>query len=167
MTIAQSDLDLHRAWLRGELGGVRLDRRGADLTGANLTGAYLTRANLTRANLTRADLSGADLDPIRDDLWAILDAAPAEVPGLRLALIESRVDGSTYTGECCCLVGTIANLRGCSYEGLSGVTPNTNRPAERWFLAIRPECSQYHPIVVITLQWIDEWTARRAAEVVQ
>lgn len=40
------------------------------------------------ANLTDADLTDANLTPIRDDLWAVLSAAPSEVVGLRAAIAE-------------------------------------------------------------------------------
>lgn len=114
-------------------------------------------------SLARADLAGADLAGIRADFRAILDAAPAEVPGLLAALREGRVDGSCYEGTCACLVGTIANVRGAHYTDLTGIEPNADRPAERWFLAIvegdKPETS---PVVRITVGWIEEWQTERA-----
>lgn len=69
-------LELHRKWLRGEEGGVKLDLRNtnlsyvnlesanlnyADLGGANLKCANLKYAKLRHANLSYADLSDADL----------------------------------------------------------------------------------------------------------
>src|SRR5258707_1756290 len=48
--------------------------------------SYLKGADLEGANLKGADLEGANLEGIRDDLWAVLSSAPAEVEGLRLAL---------------------------------------------------------------------------------
>ena len=126
----------------------------ADLTDANLTGANLTGAHLTGANLT-----DANLDTIRVDIRSILDAAPKEVPGLLAAIREGRVDGSVYSGECACLLGTIANVRGCNYMDL-GIAPDGSRPAERWFLAIRqgdtPESSQ---VAAVTVSWIEAWQA--------
>jgi uncharacterized protein YjbI with pentapeptide repeats len=161
---------------------------GADMTRANLTGAYLTGAdmtgaNMTRANMTRADMTGADmtdanmtgadmtgadltgayltradLTAIRDDLWSVLSAAPCEVSGLRLALAEGRVDGSQYQGSCACLIGTIANLRGCVYRCMGKLQPNAERPSERFFLAIlpgsTPSTSQHAKLAV---EWIDQW----------
>jgi hypothetical protein len=140
----------------------KADLTEADLAGANLTGANLSEADLTRANLTMADLTEANLSCIREDFQLVLDSAPAEVVGLRLAVTEGRIDGSTYTGDCACLIGTIANVRQSDYYELPGIVPNDDRPAERWFLAIhrgdKPESSQ---IAAITLGWIDEWTADR------
>src|SRR5690606_8291282 len=66
----------------------------------------------------------------------ILSRAPDEVPGLLAALRDGRVDGSVYTGECACLVGTSANLRGVEVDELAGIKPDSTRPAERWFMRI-------------------------------
>ncbi len=137
----------------------RANLTGADLTGANLTGANLTGADLTRANLTRANLT-----PIRDDIWAILSSASREVPALIEALKGGRVDGSTYHGECSCLVGTIATARRADFANLDGLKPNSNRPAERFFMGIRkgdaPETSQFSKLA---LDWSQEWLDRMRA----
>ena len=145
------------------------DLTGADLTdavltGADLTGADLTGAELTGADLTGADLTGAVLTPIRDDLWAVLSGAPAEAAGLLAALREGRVEGSTYEGACACLVGTLANVRGCGYKDLVTVTPNSSRPIERFFLAINqgdtPETSQFSKLAA---EWTQDWIERMRA----
>jgi hypothetical protein len=123
-------------------------------------GADLRRAVLTGADLRRAVLTGAVLTPIRDDLWAVLSSARREVPGLLAALTEGRVNGSTYSGECACLVGTLANVRGCDYSGIPGLTPNSARPAERFFLAISPgQTPANHEPARIAADWITEWLA--------
>jgi hypothetical protein len=156
--------DLTEANLRGaDLRGADLTEanlRGADLTEADLRGANLTEANLTEANLTEANLTEANLDSVKHDIWAILCEFPHEVAGLRQALAEGKVNGSVYTGTCACLIGTIANIRQCSYQALP-ITPDSDRPAERWFLGIAeghtPDAD--HPIAALTLAWIDEWLA--------
>ena len=116
------------------------------------------KANLEGANLRGASLEGANLTPIRDDIWAVLSSAPAEVAGLRTAIMQGRIDGSTYEGECCCLVGTLANVRQCFYEKIPTLTPDSARPAERFFLAISkgdtPETSQFSKLA---LEWVDLW----------
>ena len=141
------------------------DLRGADLTGAVLTGAVLRGAVLTGADLTGADLRGAVLTPIRDDLWAVLSGAPAEVPGLLEALRSGRVNGSTYEGECACLVGTLANVRGCAYTALgSSLTPNASRPAERFFLGIKTgDTPETNPVSKLAAKWVAEWLDRMRA----
>ena len=180
----QAIVAAHAKWVTGEGGGVRADLTGANLggaylTGANLGGAYLTGADLTGAylgganlggaylggaNLTGADLTGANLRVIRDDVRALLDAAPAEVPALMEALRGGRFDGTLYEGDCACLVGTLANARHKDYRDLKGLRPDASRPAERWALAIgqgdTPETNQ---VAAITAGWIEEWQAERAA----
>jgi len=163
---AKADLrgaDLSRADLSGaDLSGADLswaDLSGADLSGANLSGADLRGADLRWANLREADLSDT-----RDDLREVLAASPAEVPGLLAALRDGRIDGSVYSGECACLVGTLANLRGCSYMAIPGLTPDADRPAERWFLAITPgRTPDNDPVAAITEGWIAEWLSEQAS----
>jgi hypothetical protein len=133
---------------RANLYGANLTR--ANLDGANLDGANLTRANLYGANLDGANLDGANLDgayglpigldflkPVREDLRAVLDMAPHEVPGLLAAIWAGKIDGSKYAGECACLVGTIANLRHEKHDALTiDLRPSASRPSEVWFLKI-------------------------------
>lgn len=113
---------------------------------------------LKLAIAARSNLRGSDLTPIRDDIWAVLSAAPREVVGLIEALKNGKVDGSTYQGSCACLVGTIANVRGANYEALGALKPNSARPAERFFIAIRngdtPATNQFSALAV---EWVEQW----------
>ena len=138
---------------------------GADLTGADLTDANLRGADLTGANLRGADLTGANLDPIRDDLFAVLSAAPTEVKALIAALEAGRVDGSTYEGECACLIGTIANARGCEYTELGPILrANSDRPIERFFLAIKKgDTPDTNDLCRLALAWSETWLSRMQA----
>ncbi len=157
--------NLARAYLAGA------DLARANLAGANLAGAYLDGANLAGAYLGGADLGGANLDgatkadwlaQYRDDLRAVLDAAPNEVEGLAAAIRAGKVDGSAYEGECACLLGTIANVRHCGYRAL-GITPDSDRPAERWFMRIRPGHTPTSSVdAALALAWIEEWRRDRA-----
>jgi hypothetical protein len=75
------------------------------------------------------------------------------------------VDGSTYTGDCACLVGTIANVRHCKYNDLGTLKPNCDRPAEKFFMGIRGgDTPETNEVSRIALAWVDEWLfAMRAA----
>ena len=133
-------------------------QQGKVLRDAVLRGADLSDAVLRGADLSDADLSDADLRGQKNDFWEILLRAPNEIAGLRAALVEGRVDGSTYSGACACLVGTIANVRGVDHHDLAGISPNSGRPAEQWFMNIRrgdtPETNQ---VSKITVEWLDEF----------
>lgn len=91
----------------------------------------------TKANLAGADLAGAkgltddQLRHVKADLWMILSMARHEVPALIHALRDGKVDGSTYKGECACLVGTLENA------GAENLPHVASSPAETWFTAIR------------------------------
>ena len=124
--------------------------------------------DLHGANLTGVDLSDANLRDIRADLWDVLDRAPHEVPGLLAALHEGRVDGSTYDGECACLVGTIANEAGCGGGGAQlaanlaacgiDLRPDASRPSERWFMGIRPTHTPSNNVFAAhAVDWIVAW----------
>ena len=157
-----ADADLTRANLtRANLTVANLTR--ADLTYANLTVANLTRANLTRAdltyaNLTVANLTRADLLRFKNDFWRVLLFAKNEIPALRQALIDGKINGSAYEGECACLKGTIANAMHCDYNAMPGLVADISEPSEQWFLQIqigmKPETSN---VVKITVSWIDEF----------
>ena len=147
------------------------DLRWADLRWANLTEADLTEANLTGAdlrwaNLTRANLTEANLSVVEADIRRILMFGKNEVPALLQTLKEGKIDGSVYEGECACLCGTIANLQHCDYRSIPGLAPDSNSPAERWFLAIRKgDTPENSPIAKITAEWIQKFLDENPVEV--
>ena len=152
---------------RTDLAGANLagaNLRYADLTDANLEGANLEGADLRYADLTGANLAGVNLTTIRNDLFTVLDSASAEVPGLLSALREGRVDGSSYEGECACLVGTIANVAHVHYEAIPNITPDSGRPIERFFLDIaKGDTPETNPIARVVEGWIVEWQKAQVA----
>ena len=159
-----TDADLTRADL------TRAVLTGADLTDANLAGADLTRADLTGAVLTRAVGIGSWYATAKADLYAVLDTAPAEAPAVLTALEAGRVDGSTYTGECACLVGTIAHARGIDPEQVPSrcnadedvLSRDSTRPAEVWFMQIRQgDTPSTSPICAMTAVWVRDYLQRR------
>ncbi|MBR8073522.1 pentapeptide repeat-containing protein, partial [Burkholderia cenocepacia] len=165
-----SGADLRGANLRGaNLRDADLsdaDLSGADLRGANLRGANLRGADLSGADLRGANLSGADLLPIKADFIEVISQAPREVPALIEALKAGRVDGSTYSGECACLVGTIANARGVDVDSAElGIPKDASRPVERFFIAIRKgDTPETNGAAKLALEWAETWldTQRKA-----
>jgi hypothetical protein len=165
--------DLHSANLSyADLHSANLsyaDLSYADLHSANLSSADLRSADLHSADLSYADLSYADLHSanlsygqlvqFRDDIWAVLCAQPLEVSGLRQALVDGKINGSSYEGECACLVGTIAKVAKKKYDCLPVLKPNQRRPAEIFFMLINigdvPEKSKWAKMAI---GWIDQWT---------
>lgn len=98
---------------------------------------------------------------IRNDLYRVLDKSPEEVPGLLNALQDGKIDGSVYRGEYACLLGTLANLRGCDPDEIPGLVPNPNRPAEVWFRNIWPGDTPITNIhAALTAAWIELWLAQ-------
>lgn len=95
----------------------------------------------------------------RLDFWSVLDQAPAEVAELRAVLVDGQIDGRTYRGHCACLIGTIANARGCDPDEFER---NPYRPAEEWFYPIDPGDTPDGKSVgarraATAVRWIDEW----------
>jgi hypothetical protein len=142
---------------RANLTGANLT--GANLTEADLTGADLTGANLTGTYLTGANLTGADLDAIREDFTVEVLKMPDELDALRLAIVEGRIDGSAYSGECACLAGTLAKARGVeNYHGenIDNFRANSSSPREMWFMMIRPgDTPETNQASEIALGWLD------------
>ncbi|MBU9262000.1 pentapeptide repeat-containing protein [Burkholderia multivorans] len=160
-----SGANLSGANLRGAyLSGAYLS--DADLSGAYLSGANLRGAYLSGAYLSDADLSGAYLLPIKADFIEVISQAPREVPALIEALKAGRVDGSTYSGECACLVGTIANARGIDVDSAElGIPKDASRPVERFFMAIRKgDTPETNAASKLALEWAETWldTQRKA-----
>jgi hypothetical protein len=148
-------LEKHRTWVLGEPDGER-----ANLSYANLSYANLSYANLSYANLSYANLSYANLSSIKEDFFKRLALAKGEIVGLLDALVRGKVDGTSYTGQCACFVGTIANIRKENYQELTcDLRPNADSPTERWFMGIRegdtPESNQVSKIV---RDWIKEFS---------
>ena len=101
---------------------------------------------------------------VRDDLWAICCSALPEIQELRKALIDGRVNGQVYEGECACLVGTIAKAKAKKYDGIEGLVPNEKRPAELWFWNIKKgDTSQNNQFSALAVKWIDELLFNLAA----
>jgi len=93
---------------------------------------------------------------------------PEELEALRAAITEGRIDGSTYSGDCACLAGTLAKARGLDgYNGadiINGVTFHaaSSSPRENWFTMIRPgHKPETHIAAKLALDWTNEAIAIR------
>jgi uncharacterized protein YjbI with pentapeptide repeats len=146
------------------------DLRYADLSYANLSSADLSSADLSYANLRYADLSSADLryadlSSIKTDVFYVLLKGKEEIAFLKKNIIEGKIDGSTYDGECACLSGTLEH----GAKITNGVTETVkvasilscrqpSRPAERFFLGIKKgDTPGNNQVSAIVLSWIEEF----------
>lgn len=156
--VIEAAVNLEGAYLEGvNLEGAIL--RGADLRGAILRGADLRGANLRGgADLRGADLEGANLAPIKDDLFAVLLRAIPEIPRFKHSIIEGRIDGSTYEGECCCLNGTLCKSENELIRINVLTVRDSERPIERLFLSIKKgDTPQTNPVLKLVLEWVEEF----------
>ena len=177
--LAQADLahaDLAGADLRGaDLADACLTKAdltrayllGADLAGSNLAEADLTGAYLRGADFTGSNLAEADLTHIKNDFLAAVLWLPNELDALRSALISGKIDGSTYSGKCACLAGTLARARGISgYNGewIGNFHTDSNSPREMWFTGIKPgNMPETNQVARIALEWTEEAIMMRDA----
>ncbi len=164
------DANLRDANLRGaNLRDANL--RGADLRDANLRGADLYDANLYGADLRGANLYGADLwqlpvDYINQcsrDILSIFSYLKKEVAYLKKMLLEGKIDGSQYEGDCACLIGTLANGDG-GMDKVCQTIPfyqkGTQNYGEMWFLNIKkgdtPETNQFSAHVLKLIEMFEK-----------
>lgn len=150
------------------------EKRRAESKQIILERAILDRASLDRASLVGAILDGAildraSLDYFKNDLVAKLLIVPDEMEGLRQTLIDGKIDGSAYQGECACFCGTISKLRGTKQGdkievGSLEIKPNSGSPVEQFFMMIKEgQTPENHQPAKIALSWIDEAIAIRDA----
>ena len=142
-----------------------------DLRAADLSYAVLSSAVLSSADLRSADLSSAVLSSIKSDFLAEVLRLPNELEALRDAITEGRIDGSTYSGECAGLAGTLAKARGLEdYDG-ENITIGTftfhasaSSPRETFFAAIKPgDTPDKSSVAKVALDWTNEAIAIRDA----
>ena len=88
----------------------------------------------------------------------MLSSSPGEVPALIEAILGGRIDGSVYEGDCACLVGTLAKARHCPISAIPGLIPDSDRPAEVFFMSIRKgDTPETNPFSKLALEWCEEW----------
>ena len=95
---------------------------------------------------------------IKNDFFEILTLSFDEIPALKKALHEGKIDGSTYEGTCRCLVGTLEKAG----KGRLTLPHIATRPAERWFAHIREgDTPKTNQNAHYADQWIEEFLATR------
>jgi hypothetical protein len=93
---------------------------------------------------------------------------PAESTGLYKAVLDGKIDGSCYEGECCCFVGTVAKNMGVYYESINGLTPDSDSPTERFFMAIdKGDTPENNQVSAAVKDWLEEFMTARGIKVPQ
>src|SRR3990167_2405162 len=140
------------------------DLSGSNLSGSNLSNADLSGSNLSDAHLSCADLSGStlsytDLSAIKTDYFSVLSIAKDEVLSFYNLVLEGKINGRVYEGDCVCLVGSIANIRKENHEKLTiDLKPESTRPIEQFFAAIRRgDTPETNPVSAIVKNWTEEF----------
>ena len=133
-------------------------KSGSNLSGSDLRGCDLSGCDLSWCNLRGSDLRGCDLAPIKNDFFIVLLYSIPEISFLKETIINGKIDGSTYDGDCACLSGTICKKAlGVNHE-LAYSQRDAKRPIERFFLGIKPgdtpENSQFSKLA---FDWIVEF----------
>lgn len=115
-----------------------------------------------------ANLSYANLSAVKADFLAAVLNLPNELEFLRDAIAEGRINGSSYSGDCACLAGTLARAKGieCYFgqriRGGRTFTSDASSPRERFFFAIKTgDTPETNPASRIVLEWTDEAIAMR------
>ena len=126
-------------------------------------------ADAIGAQTSLAVYGGSNLSGFKSDMIAEILKLPDELENLRTTLVAGKIDGSTYSGECACLAGTIAKHRGIEISRGGMIQENgcafkadPGSLREQWFMRIRPgHTPENSPFAKAALDWIDEAIAIR------
>jgi hypothetical protein len=142
-------------WGDVRLGDVRLgDVRLGDVRLGDVRLGDVRWGDVRLGDVRLGDVRWGDL--IWQDYFDVLWRVPEEVAGLVAALKAGKVNGRTYNGPCACLLGTIANLRHCGYNEIPGLTPNSSRPSEQFFMAIAVgDTPERSPWAAAAVRWAE------------
>lgn len=148
----------------------------ADMFGCNLTDATIHETDFTHADLSAATLTGTSMashiEAVRQDLELVLSWAPHEAPAVLAALEAGQVDGRVYSGDCACLVGTIAKERKVHMRQIpvrararpGELAQDPYAPAEYWFRRILPgQTPQNNADAALAAMWVRDFIRRHRA----
>src|SRR5690348_10426450 len=93
----------------------------------------------------------------KHDFWGILLQHRNEVESLRKHILAGRINGSMYSGPCACLMGTIANIKGCKVDELE---KDEHSYIESWFMMITEgDTPENNYASEMALKWLDEFVS--------
>ncbi len=123
------------------------------------------RQTLQKAVEMDADLRGANLTIIKNDFFLVLLHGIKEIGFLKKAIIDGKIDGSTYSGSCACLSETLE--KGAIFqngkkekERVKTIMDcrDSGRPAETFFLGIKPgNIPENNQASKLALEWLEEF----------
>ena len=130
---------------------------GSSFDDSRFVGSRFDETRFDGSRFDGSSFSTLNFNNAKNDFFATLLYLPSEVAALKAALIEGRIDGSQYEGECACLKGTLERVAKKEEEEI-GWKHDVSAPAETFFLSISqgdtPENSRFSALAV---QWIEEW----------
>ena len=101
------------------------------------------------------------INRVKNDLFEILTVSVAQVPDLLIAIRTGKINGSTYEGECRCLVGTLEKAG----KGKLSLPHRAERPAERWFVPIsKGDTPATNRNAKMAKEWVEEFLAAQNAQ---
>ena len=91
-------------------------------------------------------------------MFLLLIHAKSEIESLKKAIIDGKIDGSTYEGECACLCGTLEKTKNTDLKNKIFDLRDSSRPIEMFFQGIKkgdmPETNQFSKLA---LEWVEEF----------
>ena len=136
---------------------------GATFYGATFYGATFYGATFYGATFYGATFYGATFDEktlrnFKHDFWGVLIRYKNEVPALIEHIKNGKINGSCYSGECCCLMGTFAKIKNLNIEDNQFSIKDASSPAEQWFTMIKPgDTPENNYASKMALKWIEEF----------
>jgi hypothetical protein len=110
------------------------------------------------------EVTEEELAPIRENMFAVLNAFPQEAEYVQRMLVEGKIEGGTYTTDrgCSCLFGTIGRVKAMRYdEILKTARSFKGQNVERLFLLIFPgDTPATNKSAAIAFVLIEEWLSR-------
>ncbi len=125
--------------------------------------------NTIKETLVEANLEKLPVDFINQcsrDILFIFQCLKKELPAFKKKLLAGEIDGSQYSGECACLVGTFAKIEGNDDDvdktcaAIPFYEKGTHNMGETFFLNIRkgdtPETNAFSKHVLKLIEMVEK-----------